>query len=405
MLLNFFRKRNVNSQKQNRNLGYAPLDPDAVNDSFRTELSGKRGIGKRRTAVSDKQHLVELCEEIIDASRELEETRAEYRNVTSYLKDVQKISDLSKEQKKPIVEAAKNIIALDTTRNEFLQSEKRLTDEQFAQMQEEENEIPGIVKRFKSNEAYLDAINKDMHYLEGEKMEWGILRQDCQNKQKLLRFFSIGLLGIFGIVVLALLLFQYYYAVDVQLYLIIAGFAATICGAYIILQYQECSREIKRCDVNKKQAVSLENRVKLKYVNIKNAVDYTCAKYHVTNSYELTYLYEQYQTTVKEQEKFRQTNDDLNYFLDRLVSLLQEYKLYDAHLWVHHVNALMDDEKLAAMKKDLMIRRQKLHDSITSNISTIEDLKMQITNGAKNLEVLSKEEREILRRIENINEI
>ncbi len=37
------------------------------------------------------------------------------------------------------------------------------------------------------------------------------------------------------------------------------------------------------------------NKIKFKYVNTKNAVDYACEKYHVHNSKELTYIWEQYQ--------------------------------------------------------------------------------------------------------------
>lgn len=65
------------------------------------------------------------------------------------------------------------------------------------------------------------------------------------------------------------------------------------------------------------------NRTKIKYVNSTNAVDYACEKYHVHNSYELTYLWEQYLEAKREREKFERNSDDLEYFNGKLVHMLQ----------------------------------------------------------------------------------
>ena len=107
-----------------------------------------------------KRYVVDLCEQMINTAKDLEDAKAEYDLVTSYLTDVQTIEDLKDEEKAPIVECATHVAKLDKERSEFLKTERKLSDTQFAQMQEEEDQLPGIIKRLKSNESYLDAIKK-----------------------------------------------------------------------------------------------------------------------------------------------------------------------------------------------------------------------------------------------------
>ena len=217
-----------------------------------------------------KRQVVELCEEMIDVSRELEDIRSEYQMVTSYLNDVQIISELPEEEKAAIQKSASMVYKLDHTRTQFLESEQKLSDVQFAQMQEEEYEIPAAMKRLKSNEAYLDAIKRDLNYLEGEKVEWEILKQEYAKEQRIIRRTSFIFFLLFAGVVVLLLLMSFVLDMDTRILMSVVAFLAVLFGAFSLLKYQNNSREIHRCDVNRNQAVTLENHVKIKYVNIKN---------------------------------------------------------------------------------------------------------------------------------------
>lgn len=46
-----------------------------------------------------EQYVVERLEQMIDITREIEEEKSEYRTVTSYLNDVQKLEDLPEPEK------------------------------------------------------------------------------------------------------------------------------------------------------------------------------------------------------------------------------------------------------------------------------------------------------------------
>ena len=68
---------------------------------------------------------MERLEQMIDITREIEEEKSEYRTVTSYLNDVQKLEDLPEPEKKKIADVAQNVVQLNSARNIFLNSEKK----------------------------------------------------------------------------------------------------------------------------------------------------------------------------------------------------------------------------------------------------------------------------------------
>jgi hypothetical protein len=275
----------------------------------------------------------------------------------------------------------------------------------FAQFQEEENEMPGIIRRFQSNEAYLEAIKRDLRLLEGEKMEWTILKDDQKHAMKTLRKLSVVMLVFFITWCVLLLTLSYVFAFDSQLYMLITAFFAVVLAAFVIVKYQNAGNEIKRCDANRNQAISLENHVKFKYVNMKNAVDYICEKYQVKNSYELIYQYEQYQEMVKERQHFRQTSDDLVYYTERLVRQLESFELYDARIWLHYLGALFDRKEMTELKHNMLLRRQKVRKRMEEQSATVSDLREEIEEYIYHSGDDMKQIRAVLSKLDNIDTI
>ncbi|MBQ8627508.1 MAG: hypothetical protein IJ419_15295 [Agathobacter sp.] len=347
-------------------------------------------------------YVINLCEQMIDISREMEDVRREYDQVTSYLNDITIVEGLEGPQKEMLVDVATNVSKLTKARNDYLNAEHKISDDTFNQMDELEAEVPDIIKSLKSNETYLDAIKRDLNNLAGEKVEWSVLRNERAEEQSQLRKLSYLLLYIFGgaaVIVTVLSIMMKWEMLPI----IIVAFLATLAGAYIMIRMQECAREIKKCDVNLNHAISLENRVKIKYVNIKNAVDYTCERFHVNNSLELTYNYEQYIEACKEREKFKQTNEDLEYFNGRLVRILQGLHLYDARIWLNYANAVIDPREMVEVKHDLFSRRQKLRSRIEYNLNAIEDMKQEVEKYIDKMGSKTEQVRTILMKVDEIN--
>ena len=142
-------------------------------------------------------------------------------------------------------------------------------------------------------------------------------------------------------------------------------------GFFIFVRYQNALTGIARAETNGNHAISLLNKTKIKYVNITNAVDYVCEKYHVKNARDLEYQWEQYLEEVRRKERYMRTNDDLGYYNKKLISLLEEYPLYDATAWVDQPLALVKANEMSEMKHNLLVRRQKLRGQIQYNANVV----------------------------------
>lgn len=178
--------------------------------------------------------------------------------------------------------------------------------------------------------------------------------------------------------------------------------AAAASGFFMLFRNQNNTREIKRAEVNMNHAITLLNRTKIKYVNSTNAVDYACEKYHVHNSYELTYLWEQYLEARREREKFERNSDDLEYFNGKLVRMLQKYELYDAKVWISQPNALVDKREMVEIKHELLSRRQKIRASIEYNMDVVLEQKEEIEKLMKEYHEEIPEVREIINSVDRL---
>lgn len=350
-----------------------------------------------------KRYVIDLCEQMIAASRELEDARSEYDLVTYYLTDIQIIEELTEAERAPILDCAMHVAKLDRERNEFLKTKRKLTETQFAQMQEEEDYLPGIIRRLRDNERYMDAVKKDLTYLEGQKLQWAILRNESVQAQKNLGRAARYLLVLTATVFAMILAGAWYFQFDRALPLTIAAFVAVLAGTYVLVRYQDAAKDIRRADVNRNHAISLENHVKIKFVNIKNAVDYTCEKYHTRNSQELEYVFEQYQDEAREKEKFRKTSDDLDYYSKSLVQYLTRLRMYDARVWINHANAIVDSREMVELKHNLIERRQKLRARMEYQIQIISDMKKEARRNIDRIGNCGPQIESIIRKIESIN--
>ncbi len=351
-----------------------------------------------------EHYAIDCCEQMIEISKELEDQKAEYRVVTSYLNDVEILENLPEEEQKELADIAQNVAQLNVSRDAFLNTSKKISDAQFAQMQREEDEIPRAIKRLQSNETYQMTIKRDMTYLDGKKHQWTYHKEEMKRQKKFLKNAAYALTGMFVLVAIILITVQLGFDGDVGLAWTILVFAVAAAGAYISWKMQDCVYEIKQAEVNINGAIVLLNKVKLKYVNITSAVDYACEKYHVKNSHELNYMWEQYMEAVKEKEKYAKTNEELEYFNGRLVRMLKNYQLYDPKVWVYQAQALIEKKEMVEVKHNLLVRRQKLRSRIEYNVENLKAQKLEVEKMMGKMGEHAAKIQQIVDAIERISE-
>ena len=156
------------------------------------EFSG----GEEKVTDNLEQNIVGRLEQMIELTKEIEESKSEYHIVTAYLNDIQMIAELPEEEHKQLEEIAVNVVQLNAARTEFLNSAKKLSDAQFNQIERMEEEIPAAIKRFSANEIYRDTLRKDMKYLEREKSEWVLRKEYLKNQISHLRYLLYIMVGV-----------------------------------------------------------------------------------------------------------------------------------------------------------------------------------------------------------------
>lgn len=350
--------------------------------------------------ISDKKkiqnYITGCCSRISEVSKELEEEKSEYRIVSDYLKDIQTLENLPEEDMEEIRSTAENVQALNRKRDAYQNAEKKISDAQFMQMEQEESRIPDAIVRLRSNEEYQTAVKRDMNYLEGEKTEWYYNKFDLLRQQKILKNLSFVLLVVSAVSMAALFFLQYRFQEDMTYAWMAVILIAALGGFFIFLKMSSNQTEIKRSEVNMNHAIVLLNKVKFKYVNVTNAVDYARDKYHVKNASEFKYLWEQYLNEVREREKFRQANEDLEYFSDKLIRLLKRYHLYDTRVWVNQSSALVDKKEMVEVKHNLIVRRQKLRSRIEINLQNIKDQRNEMEEVLKKQHMYTPQVRDVI---------
>ena len=120
------------------------------------------------------------------------------------------------------------------------------------------------------------------------------------------------------------------------------------------------------------------------------------------NAYELSYIYEEYLEAVKQREKFRTNNDQLEYYNKELIYTLEKQMLYDAKVWLNYTNAIIDPREMVELKHELITRRQKLRARIEYNTNVMDNTKTELLKSKKRLEEPSAQIDQIINKIEQL---
>ncbi|MBR6222283.1 MAG: hypothetical protein IKQ71_02470 [Lachnospiraceae bacterium] len=310
-----------------------------------------------KAAYTAGDDVVEVCEHLIDATYQIEDMRIEYDSVSDYYEDTQKIEQMPEMLRKELNDVAMKIEFLEKNQEEFKQLKTKLSDDKYRLMSKYEDEIPDVLRKLVDMEARLAAINRDMQYLEGEKNSQDIYVEDAEDRQYQLRTISIT------VVILALISggvlawFSYMYVFSPSIPLMLLLFAVTLVFVAIFMKYRAEEYEIKLAHVKKAKAITLLNKVKLKYVNAASTLDYIYAKYDIRSLRELEHLWEQYVELREESRRFRQSIGDMKVYFDDMERILKEINVKDPFIWTSQTRALLDEREMVEVKHNLNKRR------------------------------------------------
>lgn len=307
------------------------------------------------------------CDQIVDATYQMEDLRAEYDMVTSYFMDIQTIEELPPKVRQDIIDIANRIALLESETSAFLHSDDRISDENFRMLQGMEKDLGEIFGRLKELEDMDEKIKRDMKHLEAEKNSLEYTQEVIEEKQRRLRSFLMGFGTVAALTVLALAAIGAAAETSLLIPILIILLVVVGMAALSIVVYKNLSYEFKLCEVKENRAISLMNKVKIKYINNTSTLEYLYSKYHIKSLRELEYLYDQYLIMVDEVRRYQRSTGDLRELSDALSKLLYAHGVKDPDIWTKQSLALVDRREMVEVKHSLNVRRQKLREQLAYN--------------------------------------
>lgn len=327
------------------------------------------------SAEERNRYVEEQCQAILQCNNNVEQAKRDYKTISSYFADIQIIESQSEKVRDRITYLAKSIADLTVDRKMLFTGEKKLSGTRYMQMQQEEDTILDGIKNLKNNEIYLQVVKRDMNALTGEKAALAMDTRELMDRQKIIKNITIVSMVCFVIIFSVFMIINIGSGEDHSLVLFLILFFAAFFAAGDILLYQRTVYNIKLTEKKVNRAIALHNKVKIKYINTMNLIQYQYAKYGVKSSYELSDLYQRYLETKAVREKYREATLELSDNEAELEELLMGLGLYDSRVWLSQVKALCDPKEMVEIRHEYSISRQKLRKLIEEDAKKAEEAK------------------------------
>ena len=299
-------------------------------------------------------------ERMADATKELENLTFEYDMVTSYLKDMEEIEALPPEESEQLKECAKRVSLLQDSKADFMERPRRITDEKYQQIERIVDEVEEGYQKLSETEEYQELIRQDLSRLEGEKHAYLYRKNEVSHMIADTRGMAVICVVALGLCVLLLLFLQFFLDMETKAGYLVTAAAAALAITVIYVKHLDARKELHRVEIGINKIILLQNKVKIRYVNNTNLLDYLYLKYGVSSAQELMNLWENYKIEKEEREKFRRAELDLDYNEQELLRMLKRYQIKDPAVWLHQTEAILDSKEMVEIRHNLIIRRQSL---------------------------------------------
>lgn len=307
------------------------------------------------------------CEAIAENERQIAEAKKKYEKVTSYLTDIQRIDMAREDEYREIKDICKSILTLTQERSKYKNRNLTISDAQMRKFEPFEDELVDEIKKMYNAQAYQDAIEGDIKNLKKEKDSLYSQRKEIIAKQNALK----GMTKVLAVLIISLivLLIVIYYATKTDMTLPYLGVVALagVSAAMLVFESSKNRRDIILVERKINKAITLLNKVKIKYINNINVLDYNCNKFGVKNAKDFEEKWNEYCKMREYEKKFRENTEMLNANNENLVIMLKELGVKDADIWISRCEAIVDSREMVEIRHELNQRRQMLRERIENN--------------------------------------
>lgn len=308
-----------------------------------------------------------LLDQMNEASKQMDELSCEYNLVTGYLTDMEEIEAFPDRERNAITDYAKRIHRLESEKDSFRGKPSYLSEEEYCRVEKMEPVIEEGIRKITEAEEFRQIIRRDLKKLDVERNAYEYRKRELAVEQQNLK--GIGIIGFVSLIIGIVLMFlmQFALKMDTTIGYLLLACAATIFLAVIYVKHSDAKRENVYIGKMINKLILLQNRVKIKYVNNTNLLDYLYLKYETSSANALSMLWENYLLEREERRKFEQTIADLDYYKKELVQVLTRLRIRDPYIWLHQSEALFNHNEMVEIRHGLISRRQQLRKQMEYN--------------------------------------
>lgn len=360
---------------------YRNID-ELVEEELRVEEDESYIVTRDQVDMKDpgdrERYVTSLLEQIADAEKQIESYKEEYNTVNRYLQDMEDLEFISGEDKESLYEHARAIHMLEADKHKYEEKKQRLSDADFAKMERLEDDTDEGVKKLREAEEYQQAIRSDLTRLENEKQACLFRKQEAtaamENLRGMALICTVALFACMGM----LLFMQFVLEMETKIGYILTASVAAIALTAVYMKYIEAAGEKKRSSNSLNKVILLQNRVKIRYVNNTNLLDYLYMKFEIKSAKDLAAMWEQYLSEKEERARIKETMKELSFSQEQLVQLLRKYRLFDPMIWLHQTEAILNPKEMVEVRHALITRRQKLRKQMEFNTQNAEQAQQQV---------------------------
>ncbi len=345
----------------------------------------------------ERERFVEGClRQMAEATDVVDKLSGEYNMVTEYLTDMEEIEALPPEERRSLNEDAARLVQLTGESNRYSRRPSLMNEQEFEKMTRFEDSAKEAVEKLAEEEHMRDLIKKDLKRLGGERHALEYRKKELKSTLGNARGMVVIALGAMVVCLVILLILQQTMYMEVRLGMVLSVTLAAGAIAFIFLRFMDARDELFKVENTINRVILLTNRVKIRYVNNQNLLDYLYLKYGVTEGRQLKDLWERYCEEKEERRKYEETRSDLSHFEKQLVKKLNRYPVKYPRIWIHQPLALIDDKEMVEIRHGLITRRQSLRKQIEYNRKLAENASLEIKDFAAQNPVYAAEIRKMV---------
>ena len=299
-------------------------------------------------------------DQIAEASKEVDALQVEYNDVTSHLKDIEEIEALPEEEKLLIQGYCLKIQGLKGAQSSYINKKTHMSDEKYRKLERMVDELEEGYKKLSETEEYQGKIKRDLKKLENEKQAYFYRRSELKKTLNDCRSMSVICAVAVIVCVIILLVLQYAFDMNTTIGYLSAVLAGAIGITMIFIRHNDSKAELRSVESGIARLISLQNTVKIRYVNNTNLLDYLYVKYQVSSAKELGKDYEDFIEEREERKAYERAETQLSVVERDLLHELRRYQVKDPMIWLHQTDAILDKKEMVEIRHKLIIQRQSL---------------------------------------------